>query len=180
MSKLTWALVVACAISSVLAIANFLNDRSSTVSAAYAKTPCPVATAATKTEVPEVKSPNNIRKDKIVDSILQFMNSKTEIEVTSKMAIPLDIDEYAQMIRGSYQISGRLDDVIRDIEVNQIRENEIGFNTGDVRKVQKAAIKQTLQMIRQLRKKGTTNVCIYEGACFSTKAEIDEIIKDLQ
>lgn len=122
----------------------------------------------------------NFHEDAIRATVSSFAFYKNELKRAKSLPTPTDADSAAGITQYLYRLDDQLENVLKDVQTNQLKENEIGFTQSDVRLVQKRALMETLRSIRVIKRFGTTNRCIYEGGCFGSKSEIDSTIKGVR
>lgn len=82
------------------------------------------------------------------------------------------LEELGQATRLSYKVAGQIDDLIKDIEVNQLRDSEIGYQTKDLKHLKREVLLNTLDMIDRVARRGGTDICLWEGGCLNNDESI--------
>lgn len=81
------------------------------------------------------------------------------------------LEELGQATRLSYKVADQIDDQIKDIEVNQLIDSEIGYQTKDLKQLKREVLLHTLGMIALVAKSGGADICLWEGGCLDNDVE---------
>lgn len=157
-----------------------LIERNNTVQASEPCTKQSVITQHNSPEQAELRSDKDRRNGLIASAVSSFNFYKSELSRLKSANADQTADSAASTAQFVYHFGESLDDLRTQIEVNQLTQQEVGFTSYEVKKLQKEVYQETSRRIGVVKKLGTTNMCLWEGGCFGSKTEIAATSQELR
>lgn len=111
---------------------------------------------------------------KTVNNFMRYRAELREFRFSSKT------EKIPGELQYLYKFGGFYAEIRKNIEVHQLRPDELGISHKDVRQAEIAVYKMTLEGLELLKmKKGYTNSCLWEGGCLGNKEEVDYVAKKI-
>ncbi len=108
----------------------------------------------------------------MLNVVQRFAHYKSELARSKDFGPPKDVEEAAENAQFTYKLIDYMTRIKTDIEKYQLSSMEIGFTKGELKNSIRDAHLTTIEQLKVVDRFGTTNRCLWEGGCFSTKQDI--------
>lgn len=91
-----------------------------------------------------------------------------------------NVEQVAGTVQYVFDFGERFKNLRKEYNKHGLSDLEVGFTEKDLRQSEIKVYQKTIEGLNKVSALGGTNRCIWEGGCFGSKAEIDDLKRKIQ